>query len=103
LTKKYTGMLAWYAGFTRLAYDDLLDASHVDITDPQMAGKLGERGTIGINPTARLSSVVVPLSGDAPSQAVVTWEVFEYEDVDDKSSRILRYYHELDAGHVHDG
>lgn len=99
-TKKYAGLLVWYAGFTTLDYDDLLDAVSVDMTDPQTAGKFGERATIGLNPGARLTSAVVPLSGAAPTQAVVTWETFEYEDVDSSSSRLLRSYHELDPDPV---
>jgi hypothetical protein len=101
ITKKYQGLLVWYAGFTTLDYDDLLDASHIDLTDPQVEGRFGERGTVVINPGKRLTSVVVPL-GSAPTQAVILWECFEYEDTDIKANRFVRVYHELDPDAVSD-
>jgi len=100
LLQKYQGLLVYYAGFTYLNYDDLVDPSGIDLTDAQVQGKFGERGTISLNPGARLTSVVVPLTAPNPTQAVILWECFEFEDTDLKATRFERVYRELDADAV---
>jgi hypothetical protein len=93
LTQKYAGLLAANAGFTEVIWDDLLDASHTDTAAPNVEGRFGDRGTIVINPGKVFQSTVIsPIPGFAPSQAVVTWETFEYVDVDPRSDRIVRSY-----------
>jgi hypothetical protein len=97
LTQKYTGLLALNAGFTRIAYDDLLDPTGIDAVNSSFVN-LGARGTVSIfaqGPTDYFQSVVVPLAGPAPAMVVVTWETFQYVDSDPKADRVQRTYSEL--------
>jgi hypothetical protein len=98
LTQKYQGLLAAHAPFANITFDDLLDASHVDATSGP--GIFGQRGTISIAPGGTFSSVInagagTPLTGSAPAQALVTWEVFTVTDADPASGMLQRTYTEL--------
>lgn len=97
LTQKYQSLLAENAGFTFITYDDLLDASHVDPTSGP--GIFGQRGTISIAPGGTFTSIInggagTTLSGSAPAQALVTWEVFTVSDSDPSSGMLQRIYTE---------
>lgn len=98
LTQKYAGLLAAHAPFANITFDDLLDASHVDPTSGP--GIFGERGTISVAPGGTFTSIInagagTPLTGTAPSQAMVTWEVFTVTDADPASGMVARTYVEL--------
>jgi hypothetical protein len=98
LNQKYQGLLAENATFTRVTFDDLLDASHVDPTSGP--GIFGQRGTITLQPGATFSSVInagagTPLTGATPIQALVTWEVFSITESDPASGQYQRTYTEL--------
>lgn len=99
--KKYAGLLAFYAGYTRIAFDSLLDATGVNAaTSTQVV--LGERSTIrllGYGGNLFESNPVV-LSGGAPSQAVVTYETFLFENADPIVGRIQRTYEEVPPASV---
>jgi hypothetical protein len=93
LQQKYAGLLAAYAGFTEVIWDDLLDSTHTNTTAPNVEGRFGERGVIAINPGKIFQSTLIsPIPGAAPSQAVVTWETFEYIDTDPADGRFVRAY-----------
>lgn len=94
LTQKYQGLLAENAGMTRVTFDDLLDGSHLDPTASQL-GFFGQRGTISLSAGGLLQSVSTPLTGSAPTQALVTWEVFSVSDSDPSTDRLQRTYTEL--------
>ena len=100
LAKKYTGLLAFYAGFTDCVFDDQLDAT--GINPANSAGVLlGERLTNGlrepgVNPTLLESQPVV--LGGTPTQAIITWECFELQDSDTAGARFERTYVEVSAG-----
>lgn len=93
LTKKYSGLLSFYAGFSNIVYDDLLDDLGVDYT-ASPRGTFGVRGNIGIRAGTVLQSVATPLVG-TPESAVFTWEVFTYTDVDPKAGLLTRTYNQL--------
>lgn len=96
LTKKYQGLLARYAGFTRIAYDDLIDTTSVDLTYVGTRGQFGDRNQISLNTSGgAMQSTTVALTGPAPSQVVVTWEAYEVTDSDPKTGRMVRTYVEL--------
>jgi hypothetical protein len=102
LTKKYQGTLAAHALFASIEYDDMLDASGVDTVNPATINvQLGERGGICLLRNGILQTTVssIAWSGPAPGpdEALVTWEVFRYDDVDDKTAPYARYYREIDA------
>jgi hypothetical protein len=104
LTKKYAGLLLYYAGFTYITYDDLLDVLNVDFAEPTLKGKFGDRNCVVLPPfvgasgPGRLQSLVTPLSGAlAPSQAVVTWEVYRVTTADPSLDRAVRTYVEMPA------
>lgn len=92
MTKKYAGLLSFYTGFTNVIYDDLLDASGIDLGVTQ--GHFGARGSISLAAGATMQSVATPL-GSTPSAALLTWEVFTYVDADPKADRFTRTYNEL--------
>jgi hypothetical protein len=93
LTKKYQGILSFFAGYGNIHFDDLLDTSGINLSAPGLAGTLGERSTIALNPGATLTSNMVTL-GDTPTNAILTWEVFQYLDADPSSDRLQRTYQE---------
>jgi hypothetical protein len=95
LTKKHAGLLAFYAGFTHLAYDDLLDTADVDLT--ASVGMFGQRGTAALPPNGVgiFQTTMAPLTGSAPAYAVVTWELWEALDTDPATDRTVRTYSEL--------
>jgi hypothetical protein len=94
LTKKAQGYLLFYAGFTRVTYDDLLDTTHVDAASSK--GLItGERSTLVLQPGGILQSTVVPLTGSAPSQAFITWDTYNYVETDSATTLYVRQYNEL--------
>jgi len=96
LTKKAQGFLLFYAGFTRVTYDDLLDTTHVN-TGASAGLVTGERSTLVLQPGGLLQSTVVPLTGSAPTQALITWDTFNYVETDSASTLYVRQYNELSS------
>lgn len=93
LTQKYAGLLARFAGFANIVYDDMLDTSGVNFaTNP--VGIFGDRANVAIASGQTLETVAIPLSL-TPSVAVLTWEVFSYTYSDPKSGLFTRTYNEL--------
>jgi len=95
ITKKFAGLLAFYAGFTRITFDDLIDPSGIDTSAVGTLGTFGQRGSIQLYPGGVLTSVVTPLSGGTPAQVVVTWESFTLTSSDPKTDRFQRTYTEV--------
>lgn len=100
LNQKYQGLVAENPTFTRVTFDDLLDATHVDPTSGP--GIFGQRGTIQLAAGGTFTSVInagagTPLAGSAPIQALVTWEVFSVTDADPASGLYERTYTELSS------
>jgi hypothetical protein len=98
LNQKYQGLLASNAGFQHITFDDLLDATHVDPTSGP--GSFGQRSLIAIEPGGVFSSVInggagSPLTGPAPSQAMMTWELFTVSDTDPAAGLFQRTYVEV--------
>lgn len=88
LTQKFAGLLAYYAGFSYVTYDDLLDATGVDTGAASLKGSFGDRGCIKLPPSTGLfHSTLATLSGVAPSQAIITWEVYEVLLADPSTGR----------------
>ena len=96
--KKYQGMLAYYAGFPYVTFDDLLDSAYIDFAYGGLKGSFGDRGAVWLPPGGELRTVSVPLSGLAPTHAVVTWEAFSTQYTDPSSGRALRTYVEESTG-----
>jgi hypothetical protein len=99
LTKKFAGMLAYYAGYTYIDYDDGIDATGWDSSN-STGVSLGNRGTTSIANGGTLQSSALALSGAAPSAAIVTWEAFEVTGFltdNPKNGIKLRKYEEKDA------
>ena len=98
LNQKYQSLLADNQSLTYVTYDDLLDATHVDPTSGP--GIFGQRGTISLAPGGTFSSILnsgagTTLSGSAPSQALVTWEIFTITTTDPSAAQLKRTYTEL--------
>lgn len=98
LNQKYQGLLAENATFLYITYDSLLDATHIDPTSGP--GIFGQRGTISLAPGGTLISVLnagagTALTGSAPTEALVTWEIFTVTDADPSSGILQRTYTEL--------
>lgn len=93
-TQKYAGLLAFYAGFTKITFDDLLDASAISVGSSSKIF-MGDRASIALLPGGILQSVVVPLTGGAPTVALTTWETFQVTATDVKTDRFQRTYVEV--------
>ncbi len=91
VTKKHLGILALYAGYPNIVYDDLLDATDVDTGATNVAGLFGDRNVISVLPGACFQSTTVVL-GSAPSSAVVTWETYSQSMSDVKDERAQPSY-----------
>lgn len=89
LARKYQGLLAYYAGFPYITYDDLTDLSGVNFAS-STRGYFGNRGEVSIAPGGSFVSTVVTLSGTAPSQAIVTWEAYTVTTAPLENQRDLR-------------
>jgi len=96
ITKKYEGFMLQYVGFTRVAYDDLLNVDHINIAHPDVRGVFGQRCVIGIEPGAKFVSTTIALVPPEPARAIMTWDAFDYPDTDPYDSKHMRIYRELD-------
>lgn len=92
ITKKHAGMLAYYAGYANIHYDDLMDLGDVNLTAPNVRGAFGERNQITIFPGSKFVSQMVPLVGPAPPQAIITWETYEAGALDPATGRTQTGY-----------
>lgn len=97
ITKKFQGFLLHYPGFTRIAYDDLLDVDHVNISDPDVMGVFGNRNVVGIEPGAKFVSETITLVGLPADRAFIMWEAFDYPDDNPRGEKYTRIYRELDT------
>lgn len=104
VAKKYTGFLAYYAGFSYVTYDALLDTVGINLADPSIKGVFGERGVISLPGTAdgggNFNSTLVTLGGAPPTQAVILWEAYSITVDDLASTRLHRTYNEEPASDV---
>jgi hypothetical protein len=96
ITKKYQGLLAAFAGFANVTYDDLLDVSGLDLAALGTLGTFGLRNQVALQPGGSLQTVVTPLAS-SPTQAILTWELYEVTDLDPSASYLTRTYKELAA------
>lgn len=103
LTKKYAGTLGVHGLFTQIAYDDMLDGTGVS-TGPSAGVTAGDGGSVSIYPvngafTPVFQSTALPITwgggGSGPSQVMVTYELFEFVDTDDKTAAYQRVYREV--------
>lgn len=103
LTKKYAGILGTYGLFTQILYDDMLDATGVNL-GASNGILVGRNGSIGLFPahspqTPVLQSTPMGITwggmGAGPAQATLTYELFEYLDVDDRDAVYRRSYAEV--------
>jgi hypothetical protein len=91
LTKKYAGLLAFYAGYTRITFEDFLDTSGINLaTSVKIAA--GDRLTTSLAVNSIFESNVVALTGPAPVQAAITWETFRVDTDSPISNRTSRTY-----------
>jgi hypothetical protein len=98
ITKKYQGLLAFYAGFSFITFDTLLDSTFIDFAYPNLKGSFGDRGAVWLPAGGELRTVMVPLAGAPPTQAIVTWEAYSVQYTDPKTDRVLRTYVEESTG-----
>jgi len=94
LTKKYAAILGAYAGFVNIVSDDLLDDTGIDIPS---SGNIitGFKGAISLPlNTDRMYTNMVPLAS-TPTQALATWELFEFVDTDPKDAIHTRIFKEV--------
>lgn len=94
LTKKNAAQLAFYAGFTQIVSDDLLDTTGIDILAVGSSGMFGSRGNILVNPSSLMQSLTVGL-GSNPAQCLVTWETFVVTTTDPAAGQCSRVYQEI--------
>lgn len=93
LTKKHAALLASYAGFQYITYDDMLDATGVDLNASSIVFA-GLKGVNSISYTGSLTSVATVLSS-TPNQAVVNFEPFTFLITDPRDGVYTRTFQEL--------
>lgn len=83
ITKKYTGMLASYPGYSNIIYDEQLDALGWNTSGGAGARAFGSRKTTALGGSVT-SSIVTPTTtlGTSPSTIVFRWEVFAHVRTD---------------------
>lgn len=91
-TKKHAAMLAYYAGYANLAFDDLTDLLSVDLTAPGVMGSFGERNIVGIYPGGFFQTDPIALVGPAPTQAIITWETYSVTLTDPATGLVVTTY-----------
>lgn len=93
-TKKYQALLAYYAGFTTIVYDDMVDPASYDATNSPGATS-GSRMTVRVHrPSGVFRTAATPIGVSAPSQFLCTWEVFQNTYTDPLTGRASRVYTE---------
>ncbi len=101
LTKKFTGLLAFYPGYTNIDYDEGIDDSGWDAVNTTGAS-IGSRGATNVNFFGLMQSTFTALSS-TPSEAILTWEVYEITSAvvdNDKDGVRLRQYEGKDASEL---
>lgn len=100
LTQKYGGLLAFYAGFGNIAYDDLIDPTHIDLTTSTRV-RAGKRNTVCVAYDGYLQSMPYALPwagpGVGPTVAIITWELFDQPSTDPATGLYQRSYQEQTA------
>jgi hypothetical protein len=94
ITSKAQGLLVFYAGYTRIATDDLLDVSGVDTVN-STNGIFGSRSSIILQPGGIFQSLPVTLTGGAPPAAIITWDTFDTLNSDVSTATTVQQYNEL--------
>jgi hypothetical protein len=99
ITKKYQGLLGAHALYNAIIFDDFLDETGIDFL--VSTGIItGSNGSIAIyprvtgSPTPVLQSTTQGLSS-IPTQFLLTYELFEYVDVDGAAVPFQRSYQEV--------
>jgi hypothetical protein len=104
IDKKYQAILGTHGLFTQITYDNLFDATNVNLASSRGIFT-GLKGHVGLYPADMTNPVPVlqmdPYGitwggpGVGPSQALVTYEVFTYVDEDPANAAFQRHYQEL--------
>ena len=97
LTEKYAGLLASFAGFTRITFDDLLDATNLNAAASSQASFGDRSNIIAFSNGAIIESDPTALSGGAPTEAIVTWEAFQSVSAGSLGVRQVLQYQEVAA------
>ena len=98
LTKKYLGMLAAYAGYSYITYDDMLDPAGIDLAAVPAASRkcaLGGRGSVSFEPSSIIQTTMVSLAA-TPSQAYILFELYQWTYNDAATALLTRTYQEID-------
>jgi hypothetical protein len=102
LTKKYQEVLAANPGFSNIVYDDMLDATGVDLVN-SVGVLTGDRGSIAFAPAQILAppgpflQTAMVVLGGTPAEAIITWEVFTVSRDNSRDGRMVRSYVEEDT------
>ena len=94
LLAKADGLLAYYAGFTSIAYEDCLTASGVQDTNGVIVGAGVANHCLLSDGYLATASVAL---ASAPSVCVVVWEAYSFVNVDPANERFSRVYLEEDS------
>lgn len=95
LTQKYQAILAYYATFSTITYEDFTETPGVN-TALSPGTHSGDRCTCKVNPSGVLRTNAQVIVG-TPSLCVVTWEAFRQVTTNPKTGRVTRAYEELAA------
>lgn len=93
LIQKYDGLLGFFAGFTQIVGDSCMSGDNLTLLKAgiQSAGFVNH-GLFGSG-VATFGPIILPF---APTQCVVSWELFSFTESNDKTGRYQRVYVEED-------
>ncbi len=98
LTQKYASILAHTGLFGQVLYDDMLDATGINLVTSTGLSH-GDKGMVSLYDsgvlTSTSSSFVWAGAGAGPTNVLMTWEIFQYVDVDDANAPYVRNYKEI--------
>jgi hypothetical protein len=93
LTQKYDGLLGFFAGFTQIVGDSCMGGDNVATVKAGITSAgFVNHGLFGSG-VVQFGPLTLPF---APTQCVLTWELFSFTEANDKTGRYQRVYVEED-------
>jgi len=99
ITEKYAATLGFYPGFANIVFDDMFDATGVNLsnTSGAVVGGRGSMKSVSDQAAEYIETNPVAL-GSTPSQAIITWEAFSTALTNPKDGFATRLWSEELSG-----
>ncbi len=96
LQSKYNAMLAFYATFSNIVFEDFTDTPGVDLANSTNV-HAGIRSTTKVGGTTGVLRTNASVLGAPTGLVVVLWEAYKVITTNPKTGRLTRLYQEMDA------